>query len=426
MKIFVVGLSHKTAPVSVRDKVSIKSEYLIGHLNRLKGKDHLLESCVVSTCNRTELYGTFSVEDEKKSNPYEHFAALYPGLEIAFSDFLYYYTNAEAVHHLFKVSSGLDSLALGEPQVFGQLKFAYQEAVNNKNTNSILNRLFLKTFSVTKRIRTETKIGEGSISISYAAVELARKIFGDLSSIRLLVIGAGETGTIAARHFKERGVSKIMIANRTFKRAERLAAQIQGTAIRFSEIEITLQGSDVVVSCIGADNYIVVTDQVNRAMSERKNRPLFFIDLGAPRDIDPAVNSIYNTFLYDIDDLKEIVESNIARRKSEVIAAEKIIEEEVNDFIDWYSTIGVFPVIQKLQERFESIRMSEIVHNKPKLSGIDSKQIELLTKSIVKKLLKEPILRLKDSAKTPQGLEEAELLKKLFGLGKTTQDGSTG
>jgi glutamyl-tRNA reductase len=425
MKIFTVGLNHKTAPISVRDKVSIKSEYLIEHLNRLKGKDHLLESCIVSTCNRTELYGTFPVEDEKKSNPYEFFAALYPGLDMPFSDFLYYYTNEEAVHHLFKVSAGLDSLALGEPQVFGQIKFAYQEAVNNKNTNSILNRLFLKTFSVTKRIRTETKIGEGSISISFAAVELARKIFGDLSSIRLLVIGAGETGTIAAHHLKERGVSKIIVANRTFQRAERLAAQIQGTAIRFSEIGIALQDIDVVVTCIGADNYIIVSDQVNRAMSERKNRPLFFIDLGAPRDIDPAVNSIYNIFLYDIDNLKEIVESNAARRQNEVIAAEKIIEEEVKDFLDWYSTIGVFPVIQKLQERFESIRNDEIVNNKSKLSGIDSKKIELLTKSIVKKLLKEPILRLKDSAKTPQGLEEAELLKKLFGLDITTQDDST-
>ncbi len=422
MKLFVVGLSHNTAPISVRDKAAIKSEDLIDTLNRLKNNPYLLESCIVSTCNRTELYGTFAVSQEKQVNPYELFSSLYHENDTSLNDFLYYYTNEEAVNHLFKVSSGLDSLALGEPQVFGQVKSAYQDATANKNTNSILNRLFTRTFSVTKRIRTETKIGEGSISVSFAAVEMARKIFGDLSNKNLLVIGTGETGTLTARHFKERSIAKLYITNRTFERAEKLAVQIQGTAIRFNEITGTLFDTDVVVTCIGAKDYTIASEQIEQVMKERKNRPLFFIDLGAPRDVDPSINSIYNVFLYDIDDLKEIVESNFEQRQHEVQTALAIIEHEHKEFFDWYSTIGVLPVIQKLQERFEAIRHDEVANNESKLTGADKEQIDLLTRSIIKKLLKEPILRLKDSAKSTRGFEEADILKKIFNLGDTPQD----
>jgi len=416
MKIFVVGLNHKSAPINIRDMVMINMEDLIPVLDALKSHEGLAESCVISTCNRTELYGILPKESEQTVKPYNLFKSIYPDLKVSLNDYLFHYTNEEAVLHLFRVSAGLNSLALGEPQIFGQVKAAYKEAANNKNTGAILNRLFHETFAVTKRIRTDTRIGEGSISISFAAVEMARKIFGDLKSLRFLIIGAGETGTLTARHFRERGVTKMLVANRTPERAEKLAARISGSAIRFDEINTYLNQTDVIVTCMGADTYTISYDAVAFAMKERKNRPLFFIDLGAPRDVNPKVGTLYNVFVYDIDDLKEIVKTNLARRENELTAAEAIIDEEVKEFFGWYSTIGVLPTIQKLQERMETIRREEIEQNKNKLNSADMEQVELLSRSIVKKILRDPILRLKEMAKSSRGLEEAEVLKKLFNL----------
>lgn len=422
MKIFVIGLSHKTAPISIRDKVTISPENHVKILDRIKTNNNITESCVLSTCNRTELYGTLRENPENDLIVNALFESMYPDLNTKLDDFLFFYTHEEAVRHLFEVSAGLDSLALGEPQIFGQIKNAYQTAANNKNTSSLLNRLFNKTFAVTKRIRTETRIGEGTISVSFAAVEMAQKIFGDLKPLKFLIIGAGDTGTLTAQHFRNRGALNMLVANRTFERAEKLAAHIQGSAIRFDEITSYLKQTDVVVSSTGADKCTIGKEQVQRVMKERKNKPLFLIDLGAPRDIEPEAGSMYNVFLYNIDDLKVIIDTNLASRKSEVISAKRIIDEEVKDFFTWYSTIGVIPTIQKLQERFESIRRAEIEHNIGKMNNSDPEQIELLTKSIIKKLLKEPILRLKDMAKSSDGQGEAEVLKKLFNLSDHPSD----
>ena len=422
MKIFVIGLSHKTAPISIRDKVTINPENHVKILDIIKANNNISESCVLSTCNRTELYGTLRENPENDLIVNTLFESMYSDLTTNLDEFLFFYTHEEAVRHLFEVSAGLDSLALGEPQIFGQVKDAYQVAANNKNTSSLLNRLFNKTFAVTKRIRTETRIGEGTISVSFAAVEMAQKIFGDLKPLKFLIIGAGDTGALTAQHFRDRGALNMLVANRTFERAEKLAAHIQGSAIRFDEITNYLKQVDVVVSSTGADKNTILKDQLKGVMKERKNKPLFLIDLGAPRDIEPEAGSMYNVFLYNIDDLKVIIDTNLASRKSEVISAKRIIDEEVKDFFTWYSTIGVIPTIQKLQERFESIRRAEIEHNIGKMNNSDPEQIELLTKSIIKKLLKEPILRLKDMAKSSDGQGEAEVLKKLFNLSDHPSD----
>jgi len=416
MKIFVVGLSHKTAPVSVRDRVAISADDLKTKLDALKNGALLKESFILSTCNRTELYGLIPRKCSMETEPVSLFKSLHPGMDISLDEHLYYYTAEEAVRHLFRVSAGLDSLALGEPQIFGQVKEAYKIAARNNNTGQIFNRLLHKTFSATKNIRTNTRIGEGTTSIGFAAVEMAQKIFGDLSPMRIMVVGAGETGTLTAHHFHKRGVARFLIANRTYERGEKLAASLGGAAIRFNQIDAYLSEVDVVVTCVGADDAIIVPGPVEQTMKERKNRPLFFIDLGAPRDVDPKVKALYNVFVFNIDDLREVVESNRERRKHEVAAAEAIIEREINDFFEWYGTIGVLPTIQKLQDRFEKIRKAEIDANSPKLNGCDLSQIELLTRSIIKKILRAPILYLKENARTPTGMSEAEALKKIFSL----------
>ncbi|MFC1556391.1 glutamyl-tRNA reductase [candidate division KSB1 bacterium] len=416
MKIFVIGLSHKSAPVSIRDRAAIDSGKLISKLDGLKSFELLKESVVLSTCNRTELYGLMPKKCEGSSAPASFFNSMYEGMDLVLEDYLYCHFNYEAVRHILRVSSGLDSLALGEPQVFGQIKDAYKAASQNNNTGPVLNRLLHKTFEVTKQIRTETRIGEGTTSIGFSAVDLAQKIFGDLSPLKIMVVGAGETGTLTAGHFQKRGVSKFLIANRTFEKAEKLAAFLQGSAIRFNSIDLHLAEVDAVVTCVGAEDMIITRKAVEEAMKRRKNRQLFFIDLGAPRDVEPSVKELYNVFSFNIDDLKEVVESNIALRKNETNAAEGIIEREVKSFFEWYGTIEVVPVIQQLQQYFESVRQNEIRTNLKKLNDNNIDQIELLTKSIVKKLLKVPILHLKEKASTEEGVSHAEALKKIFNL----------
>jgi len=414
MKLFVAGISHKTAPVSVRDRVAINPENLKDRLDILKSNDLIKECLLLSTCNRTELYGLISRNCNIDKASVTAYNSLYPGIDIPLNQHMYCYTGEDAVRHLFRVSAGLDSLALGEPQIFGQLKDAYRAANRCKSTGPVLNRLIHKTFSVTKKIRTDTEIGEGTISISFAAVEMAQKIFGLLHPLRVMIIGAGETGTLTADHFKKRGVTKFLIANRTYERAEKLALAMQGSAIRFNMIYNYLNQVDIVVTCVGADDLIILKKPVEQAMKERKNRPLFFIDLGAPRDVDPGTKDIYNVFAYNIDDLRDVVESNLARRKSAAADAEKIIGEEVGEFFEWFSAVGVIPAIRQIQEYCEDIRKKEFEANKSKLNGSDVEQVDLLTRSIVKKILKTPILRLKENATTKDGPAHADAVQRLF------------
>ncbi|MCP4724313.1 MAG: glutamyl-tRNA reductase [bacterium] len=416
MKITVIGLSHKTAPVSIRDKVMISPENMETALGILKNNEDVKESLILSTCNRTEIFALMPGKCITDTVAVPLFKSLYTDLDIALEEYLYNYSSEAAISHLFRVTSGLDSLALGEPQIFGQVKDAYTSAVRNSNTGPILNRLIHKAFEVTKNIRTNTGIGEGTTSIGFAAVEKTQKLFTDLSKLKVMVVGAGETGELTAKHFYRRGVRNFLIANRTYEKGAVLAESLDGSAIRFNRIGEFLSEVDVVVSCVGADELIVTRDSVADIMKVRKNRQLFFIDLGAPRDIDPNARDIKNVSVFNIDDLKDVIESNFAKRRKHAGEAEKIIEEEKEDFINWYGTINVLPTIQRLQERFDEIRRKEITTNRKKLNGVDPEQIDLLTRSIVKKILKDPILRLKKHAGTQEGITDAEILKRIFKL----------
>ncbi len=422
MKLFVVGISHKTAPVSVRDKVALNPEELAMRLEELKENELVKECLLLSTCNRTELYGLIPKRCRKETGAVSIYKSLFPSQDIIQDENIFYYSGEEVVRHLFHVSSGLDSLAIGEPQIFGQLKDAYKAATKSRNTGPVLNRLIHITFSVTKSIRTQTGIGEGTISIGFAAVEMAQKIFRDLSPLKIMVIGAGETGTLTAGHFKKRGASKFLIANRTFEKAENLAANLNGSAVRFNLIDKHMSQVDIIVTCVGADDIIIKREPVEQAMKERRNRPLFFIDLGTPRDVEPGINSLYNVFSYNIDDLKDVVEANRAQRQSAVADAERIIEEYVKDFLEWYAGMGIIPTIKMLQDQFEKIRTEEIEANIKKRDGISREQVDLLTKSIVRKLLKSPILNLKENASSEIGMAQAEALRKMFDL----KDGLSG
>ena len=419
MKIFAVGLNHKTAPIEVRDEVTIGASDLGRALDILRKNSYLKESFILSTCNRTEIYGLMYKAYLDENRLTSLYRSLYKDPANSLDEYLYFHTAEEAARHLFLVSTGLDSLALGEPQIFGQVKEAYRIASERGNTGPILNRLFHKGFEVTKNIRTNTKIGEGTTSIGFAAVEMAQKIFGDLSPLKVMVVGAGETGTLTANHFHKRGVTRFLIANRTFEKGEKLASSLQGSAIRFDKINMFMSEIDIIVTCVGAEDMIITPEPVKQAMKARKNRPLFLIDLGAPRDIDPGTRDIYNVFAFDIDDLKDVVDSNLARRKHEEVTAGKIIEHEVKAFFDWYATIGILPTIKKLQKYFEKIRRSEIETHKNKFNGNNFEQIDLLTKGIIKKILTDPILRLKKKANTEEGIAEAEALMKIFNLEET-------
>lgn len=421
MSIFATGISHKTAPIAVRDRLALNPEDVATELERLKSQEFLREYLLLSTCNRTEIYGLIPNKCNVKKETAAIFKSMYPGLDISIDEHLYCFQDEDAAGHLFRVAAGLDSLALGEPQVFGQVKDAFRIANRSSTTGPIINRLVHKAFSVSKKIRTETGIGEGTTSISYAAVEMAQKIFGNLEPLRIMIIGAGETGTLTADHFMQRGARNFIIANRTFERAEKLALALRGSAIRFDKIYQHLGDVDITVTCIGAEEHIITAEKTSQVMKLRKNRPLFFIDLGVPRDVEPSVKKIYNVFSYNIDDLKSVVESNLERRRSAVADAEKIIRTDVEEFFDWYASIAVFPAIKQIQEYCEEIRSGEIAANSTRLNGADLEQVELLTKSIVKKILKAPILQLRENAATRDGPLHAEALLKLFRLNKSEQ-----
>ncbi len=377
------------------------------------------EAMFLSTCNRVELLFV-SREPEAALEMCKEIWGRANGIEVSqFEEHLYYFRNEDAVRHLFRVGAGLDSMVLGEPQILGQLKEAYRRAAKRRATGVILNRLLHKTFSVAKRIRTETGIGSHAVSVSYAAVELAKKIFGELSGKQAMLIGAGEMAELAAQHLLSHGVQKLIVANRTLSRALELAKQFRGEAISLEELEDYLLQVDIVISSTGAPHYILTAEQIKSLMRPRKLRPIFFIDIAVPRDIDPTANEIENVFVYDIDDLKAVVEENLAFRRKEALRAERIIEEEVLKFKNWLEQLQVYPTIVALRQKAEEIRKRELEktlsHLKTKLSPEDREALEILTRSLVNKRLHDPIIYLKNRYHK-DGQQVVDFTRKLFNL----------
>ncbi|MEF3169308.1 MAG: glutamyl-tRNA reductase [Deltaproteobacteria bacterium] len=416
--ILILGVNHKTADVGIRERLALKAHPspLALFLNRL-GKE--TELVFLSTCNRVEVIAATDRTDESAAVVQDLWCSETGIARDTLSSVLYVHKGDEAIRHVFRVASSLDSMVVGEPQILGQLKDAYRNACEAKTTGPILNRLLTKAFSVAKLVRTETNIAGHAVSISYAAVELARKIFGDLAGKHALLIGAGEMAELAAQHLLAAGTGKIVVANRTLSRAVELAQTLKGSAIALEELDEALVDADIVISSTGAPGLVLHKEQVQRIMRPRRHRLLFLIDIAVPRDIDPGVNDIDNVYLYDIDDLKGVVDANKTERAKEALKAERMIETEVIKFLAWMETLDVVPVIQGLQDKVEAIRLREIERTAPRLSGLtpdQMKAIDVLTRSIVQKILHDPIVHLRKHARDEDIRPLLDSACRLFGL----------
>ncbi|MDY6848869.1 MAG: glutamyl-tRNA reductase [Thermodesulfobacteriota bacterium] len=419
MNIIVVGLSHKTAPVEIREKVAFAPTAMEKPLHALVALPSVTEGLIVSTCNRVELYVT-SRDAEEAINQLTHFLADFHQLQVEdLAPHLYAHKGPEAIRHLFRVASSLDSMVIGEPQILGQIKTSYGYATDHKTSGIILNRFLHKAFSVAKRVRTETQIASNAVSVSFAAVELARKIFDTLEDKTVLLIGAGEMCELAARHFVNNGVSKVLVTNRTYERAVKLAEEFQGKPILFDNFTEHLHRVDIVLTSTGAPDYILHHQEVEGVIKQRKYKPMFFIDIAVPRDIDPKVNDVDNVYLYDVDDLQEVVQANLKERHKEAKKAEAIIDQEIHQFHQWLSCLDVVPTIVALRGKFEDIRRAEVektLSNLKDLGKKERKAIEAMAAAIVNKALHAPITVLKKSQNDAQGDNYVEAVRTLFDL----------
>jgi glutamyl-tRNA reductase len=416
MEIILIGLSHKTAPVAIRERFCLTKDGAAETLRRLRGIPGIGEALVLSTCNRLEILAAGEGREADLRSLLAEVGRMRPE---ELGPYLYCYQGEEAVEHLFRVASSLDSMVLGEPQILGQLKEAYGQAAEGKATGLLLNKLLHRSFFVAKRVRTETKIATQAVSISFAAVELAKKILGELEDKRVLVIGAGEMSELAVRHFISQGAQEIYVTNRTFSRAAELAAEFKGQAIPFEEFQRHLPQMDIILSSTGSDRHIIRREELASVIRIRKNRPMFFIDIAVPRDIDPRINESANVYVYDIDDQEGGVEGNKEERKKEVAKAQGILAEGVKSFGQWQRGLEVVPTILALREQAEEVRRREIAKTLTLMktsSEENRKLLEMLTTSIVNKILHHPISMLKRQEERGHGKLYTEMIRKIFRL----------
>jgi glutamyl-tRNA reductase len=412
-------VSHKTAPVELRERLDFSSRDLGAAVEALASRPGAAESVVLSTCNRSEMY--VAAEDIARAND-ELVSFLSDFHQLAPSEFvphLFAYQDAEAVRHLFRVAAGLDSLVVGEPQILGQVKEAYSTASERRSSGPLLNKLFHTSFAVGKRVRTETALGEGAVSVSFAAVQLARKIFGKLTGRRVLVIGAGEMGQLTAQHLRSQGVGEIVITSRTLARAEELAQAVEGTAAPWSELMNVLAPADIVITATGSQLPVLNRAHIEAVMGRRRRDPLFIIDIAIPRDVDPTAGDIEQVFLYNVDDLQAIVQENLSRRTVEMDRAERIVTEEVNRFMAWHRSRGAIPTVVALRQRFDAIRRAELQRLDGKLTGLppDARaKVDEITRLIMEKLLLEPTEQLKALPDEETQVLYTEAVNRLFGL----------
>ncbi len=417
MHLVLVGLSHKTAPVAIREKLTFPAETQEDALGRLTRSEGIREAVIVSTCNRTEVYAV-AADDEGGVETVIDFLTAFCELDRAeLSRYLYVVTGDTVVRHLFRVVASLDSMVIGEAQILGQAKAAYDHAFNAGATGRAFNKLFRQSFELGKRVRTETAIGESAVSISYAAVELAKKVFDSLDGRTILILGAGEMSELTAKHLVSNGATHVLVANRTFERAQDMAARFHGTAIEYERLYEGMRDADIVISSTAATEYVITKNEL-APVARSRTRPLFFIDIAVPRDIDPGVNDLGGVFLYDIDDLSGVVESNLEERMVEARRAETIIEEEIAAFFGWVESMEVVPTVAEIRAKAEVIRQIELEKalKRLNLSDKDRKTVEALTCAIVNKMLHGPTARLKKASVGKDGYEYVEVARALYGL----------
>jgi glutamyl-tRNA reductase len=419
MHIIVVGLNHKTTPIDLRERLHFPMTTIEEPLEKLAHYTEGGERVILSTCNRVELYGHVQ-HLAHGSGRLQQFLSDYHGIAAdALTPHLYSYHGEAALRHLFRVVSSLDSLVIGEPQIAAQVKEAFAIARRASATSAVFNQVFERAFAVAKRVRTETRISEHAVSVSYAAVELAKKIFQDLSAKTVLILGAGEMSELTARHLISHGVQQLLVANRTPERALELAAKLAGQGVALAELPGYLPKADIIVSSTGASELVIRKADVQNALKLRKNRPMFFIDIAVPRDIDPAVNELDNVYVYDIDDLQHVVEENRKAREREAAVAETIISGEVEDVLKWFDEQQVVPAVIRLRRKAETIRNQEIEKLFTRLGPLSDSEreaIEAMASSIINKLLHTPIVRLKQASQARGGGRYLQALRDLFSL----------
>lgn len=418
MHIIAVGFNHKTAPVDLRERMAVSSESLTESLQRLQQLKSIMECVIVSTCNRLECY---VVSDQLHTGRYYTKAFLESEFGVArdqFEPHLYVKENEDAIHHLFSVTCGLDSMVLGETQILGQVKQTFLVAQEAGVTGTLFNQLFKQAITLGKRVQAETEIGQNAVSVSYAAVELGKKMFSTFTDKTVLLLGAGETGELTAKHLHDAGAKKVIVLNRTLEKAEEVAKRFYGEARPFSCLVESIREADIVVSSTGAPSAIVGRETMEKAIRKRA-LPLFLIDIAVPRDIDPAIHGMDNVFLFDIDDLQEIVATNIQLRRQEAEKAEAMIAEECGLFQEWIQTLGVVPVITALREKALQVQtetMKSIERKLPDLTEREKRVLNKHTKSIVNQLLRDPLVRIKELSATSDRDEALDMFVHLFAL----------
>jgi glutamyl-tRNA reductase len=419
MKLSIIGVNHRTAPVEVREKLAFPESELPLALEKLRASAGVDEALILSTCNRVEVA---IMSDDCSSMA--SFLAGYRGMDAKWIEqYLYRHSGTDALRHLFRVAASLDSMVVGEPQILGQLKAAYQVAKDAGSLNGPLETVLSRAFGVAKRVRTETEIGQSAVSVSYAAVELAREIFGSLKGRRVLLIGAGKMSELAARHLRRSGANDILVTNRTRARAEEMADLFEGRVIDYEGFPRVLPEIDIIITSSGAPDYILRPPEMKRAIDARRNKPMFLIDIAVPRNVDPAINKIDNVFLYDIDDLQRVVEGNVSIRQKEAEQAEEIVAEEVQRTLSSLRLREVGPTISGLQVQLEQIRAAELERMRGKLGALTPQQeeaVEALTRGIMNKVAHAHIVELRKDAERPGGGQVVNAIRKVFRLGESS------
>ncbi|MBO7745465.1 glutamyl-tRNA reductase [Paenibacillus sp. MWE-103] len=419
MHIIVVGLNYRTAPVEVRERFTFAERDLPEALKQLQQTKSIMECVIVATCNRTELYAV--VDRPHLCGHYiRSFMEKWFGTpRQQFTSDLYMYEDERAIEHLFRVTCGLDSMVIGETQILGQVKSAFLLAQEQKTTGTLFNSIFKQAVTLAKKAHSDTAIGEAAVSVSYAAVELGKRIFGQFGGKTVMIVGAGKMSELTAKHLYASGAQRVFVVNRTYDRAVQLADKFNGTPLNMQDAVARLHEADIVISSTGSEGFVLKREQVELAMRRRKSRPLFMIDIAVPRDLDPAIAAVENVFLYDIDDLEGIVESNLEQRRQEAAKIETLIAAEIEAFRQWYKTLGVAPLIQALQTKASAIHaetMDSLANKLPDLSDRELKIIQKLTKSIVNQMMHDPILRIKEMAGEKQADQAMDMFVKLFAL----------
>ena len=424
MHLTLVGLSHKTAPIEIREKLTFPAERQEEAVSALMSTDSIAEAVILSTCNRTEIYAVVTTEADGKEALIDFLAEGHDIDRHELIRYLYLVDGGDVVRHLFRVTASLDSMVVGEAQILGQVKEAYDYCFTYGSCSRIFNKLFRQSFEVGKRVRTETDIGESAVSISYAAVELAKKVFEDLAGTTTMILGAGKMSELTAKHLVSCGVDRVLVANRTYERAEELAERFDGEPIPYEDLFTAMREADIVISSTAATEYVIGHDDVADVTKHRSGRPLFIIDIAVPRDVHPDVNLLGNVFLYDIDDLNGVVESNLEERMREARRAEGIIEDEIREFAGWLESMEVVPTVAAIRAQAEQIRQAEMEKALRRLGGLSEKElktIDALTASIVNKVLHGPTVRLKDEAGQKDNYVRVEAVRHLYGLDATEE-----